>query len=213
MWALRNSFSILRQNPPSRIVRWQRFYVTASKSKLNGHQLKDQEKLQSLGRSLGFDRYGILFGDFEEFSKCLYPKKHSVVNFPDGKAYQLAHLQILGGSLLRLSLLRSFLEVFKKSTQDVCGLDFNYEAKMSHLSASKRSPDMLLKHFIRGRYDRLARLPMPESVVPLRIQRVFDQRSFHAVIGYVSLINDENAVSILLRDNVARPVIKGVFGH
>ncbi|SCU98506.1 LADA_0H13454g1_1 [Lachancea dasiensis] len=197
--------------PKSR-MRCLRLYGNIDK-RSHRQQLKDEAKLKVVRENLGFDLHGIAYGEVRELAKCLYPKDDCMVRLPDGKAHRLGHLQVLGNSSLQLNLNRTFLDVFRKSKQDIGGLDFNYEAKMSHLSSAKRSPDKLLQRFIRHRYDRLARIPMPESAVPIRIQRVFDRRSFHALIGYISLINDQKKVAALLHDEVSRPVVKELFGH
>ncbi|SCU90250.1 LAME_0E07712g1_1 [Lachancea meyersii CBS 8951] len=175
MWALKCRLSILRENLAVKTLKlrlWQRSYGQQRS------QAKDAEKLRLVKESLQLDAYGVGCGNLKEFGKCLYPVKHSMVNFPDGQKSQVGNLQALGGSLLRLIILRSFLDVFKKSSQDVAGLDFNYEAKMNHMSSSRRLPDVLLRRFLRRRFNKLARLPMPESVVPIRTQRVLTRDVF-----------------------------------
>ncbi|KAM3163890.1 hypothetical protein ACU8KH_02367 [Lachancea thermotolerans] len=174
---------------------------------------KDAERIKVFGEQLDFSKYGVSCKEPQEVSKCLYPKKDCAVRMPDGQRFQVGHLQILGHSLLRVSVNKALLSVFKRSPQDISGFDFNYSDKMGHLSTSKRFISSLLRRYIRQRYEKLARIPMAESAVPLRVQKVFDQRSFHALIGYISLTNDREAVDRLLQEKLAKPIMKGVFGH
>ncbi|CUS20250.1 LAQU0S01e02388g1_1 [Lachancea quebecensis] len=174
---------------------------------------KDAERIRIFGEQLDLSKYGVSCKEPQEVSKCLYLKKNCTVRMPDGQSLQVGHLQILGYSLLRMSINKALLSIFKRSPQDISGLDFNYSDKMSHLSISKRSISALLRRYIRQRYEKLARIPMAESAVPLRVRKVFDQRSFHALIGYISLTNDREAVDRLLQDKLAKPIMKGIFGH
>ncbi|CEP61623.1 uncharacterized protein LALA0_S03e07074g [Lachancea lanzarotensis] len=209
MWAVKREVPTFRQFSnfkPAKIRLSQRSYKQVS------FQTKDDEKLRLVREFLHFDDYGVECGESRQFRKCLYPIKNDVVTFPDGKEYQVRNLQRLGVSLLRLSIMSSFMNVFKKSRHDICGLDFNYEEKMAHMSSSRRSPEILLRRFIRHRFDRLARITMPENAVPLRIHRVFDQRCFFAIVGYVSVINDHDKTTSLLREQVAKPILKKSFG-
>lgn len=208
-----SSFLVLRQ-----VTLSHRSYRTDQSLQRRDHiptknQDKDEKRIALVMERLDFQKYGVSSGDLREFVKCLYPKKDCIVTISNGQKYYVGHLQLLGASLLRFNLTATMMETFRRSPYDVNGLDFNYSDKMDHLSVSRKSPNMLLRRFIRRNYQKLARVPMPESAVPARIQKVFDQRSFNAVIGYVSLLNDEKVIDTLLRERLAKPVLKGIFGH
>ncbi|SCU97558.1 LAFA_0G12024g1_1 [Lachancea sp. 'fantastica'] len=209
MWAFKREIPIFREFSAFKTVKIRLSRRTYKQMKF---QTKDEEKLRLVSESLRFNDFGIECGELEQLRKCLYPVRNGVVNFPDGKEFQVGNLQRLGRTLLRLSIMGSFMNVFKRSRHDINGLDFNYEEKMTHMSTSRRSPEILLRRFITHRFDRLARVPMPEKKVPLRIHRVFDQRCLFAIIGYVSVINDHNKITALLRERVAKPILKKAFG-
>lgn len=209
MWAFKRGLPTLREFSNFNIVKIrlsQRCHAQMS------YQAKDDEKLRLVRDFLRFDDHNIECGELKQFRKCLYPIRNDVVIFPDGQLYQIRNLQRLGRSLLQLSIIGSFMNVFKKSEHDIGGLDFNYEEKMAHMSSSRRSPDVLLRRFIRHRFDRLARITMPETAVPLRVHRVFDERCLFAIVGYISVINEHNKITTLLRERIARPILRKSFG-
>ncbi|SCW01823.1 LAFE_0E08042g1_1 [Lachancea fermentati] len=177
------------------------------------NQAEDENRLERIKEVLGLDRYATIIINDDEFVKCLYPLRNYNINLPDGPSYEIAKLEKLGHTVLRLALSKALLNVFKKSDHDIGNLDFSYGNKMKHLSLAKRSPKALIKGFVSRKFDRLARIPAPESAVPVRIRRIFDYKSFNAIIGYIAIANERQTVFKIVETSVSHPILRRIFDY
>lgn len=169
-------------------------------------------RIERLLRQLDFKRHGVVCQNKSEIIKCLYPTKFAKVRLNDGKSYGNKELEGLGRDLLLLTMNESFLNLFKKSAQDISGFDFNFAAKMDYMSSWKKNPLSLIRRFLKwNNITNLARLPMPDSRLPPRIQCKFDQKAFEAVIGYVSVTNRPDTVSSFLKKRVAKQIAQNIM--
>lgn len=175
-------------------------------------QRGNELRIEKIANRLEFKRHGIKLQDKFETIKCLYPTKYSRLRLRDGRSYANNQLETIGRQLLLLTFDDAFLNLFKKSQQDISGLDFNYEAKMEHMSSWRKNPISFTRRFLKWNdLTELARLPAPQSRVPSRVQCAFDRRSFDAIIGYISVTNDPDAVSRFLKARVARQIAQKIM--
>lgn len=170
------------------------------------------QRLERLTKSLELHRYDIKLQAESELIKCFYPNKFAKVELPNGRNYSNKQLEILGRNLLLLSMNTTFLNLFKRSEQDISGFDFNFAMKMDHMSSWKKDSPELIRRFLKNKkLINLARLPAPSNRIPDRIQRGFDQKAFSAVIGYISVTNELAIVSKFLRERITNPIARAIL--
>lgn len=178
------------------------------------NKIKDEQNLAKVSSILDLEKFSIHIERKQECIKCFYVLKNPRVELSNGAAYYTEQLEKIGRDVLHLQLSESFLYVFKRSKSDVNGLDFNFISKMQHLSVAKRSPPLLLRMFLRNnKIGNLARLAVPESVTPLRVQRGYDYRCFNAIIGYVALTNEKERVDKFIRERISKRILRQVFRY
>ncbi|CAR26559.1 hypothetical protein ZYGR_0H03760 [Zygosaccharomyces rouxii] len=176
------------------------------------HKDENLERIASLSQILELDEYGIKIADESELTKCLYPTKYTRIELPNGISYSNHQLEILGRKLLYLQVYQAYLSLFKRSDSDICDYDFNYYSKMDNMSRAKRNPSSVIhRHLKHIKLSRLARLPIPNNQVPLRIQFSYDQKSFNAIIGYISMTHEDHIVNRFLNKVIAERLIKTVL--
>ncbi|QLQ80828.1 hypothetical protein HG537_0E01830 [Torulaspora globosa] len=170
------------------------------------------QRLKKLGKSLEPDKYRIKLQEQSELIKCFYPTRFARIELPNGENYSNKQLEMLGKNLLLLSMNMTFLNLFKRSDQDISGFDFNFSMKMDHMSSWKKDSHELIRRFIKDRkLVKLARLPAPCSRIPDRIQYGFDQKAFNAVIGYISVTNESTVVNKFLREEITNPIARAIL--
>lgn len=179
---------------------------------LTKHRDGNIARIVKLKRVLELDKFGLTLLNEPELTKCLYPTKQARVRLPNGSSSSNRQLEILGKQLLCLQVYQAYLTLFKRSKRDICGYDFNYPSKMEMMSKPKRRPaTVILKHLKRVSLVHLARLAVPNNRIPLKKQYAYDQKSFNAIIGYVSLTNNEDKVLVFLKKMIAEKVINTVL--
>ncbi|QLL33270.1 hypothetical protein HG536_0E01810 [Torulaspora globosa] len=170
------------------------------------------QRLEKLAKSLQPGEYHIELQAESELVKCFYPTKFARVELPNGKNYSNKQLEMLGENLLLLNMNKTFLNLFKRSEQDISGFDFNFAAKMDHMSSWKKDSPELIRRFLRNKkLTNLARLPAPSNRIPERIQHGFDRKAFSAVIGYISVTNELTIVSKFLREKITNPIARAIL--
>lgn len=169
-------------------------------------------RINNMIERLEFKKHGIKCQNISEIIKCLYPTKFSRLRLGNGSSYGNKQLEKLGRDLLLLTVNQTFLNLFKKSQQDIAGFDFNFGAKMNYMSSWKKNHLSLIRRFLKWNdLIDLARLPAPRSQVPQRIQIAFDQKTFDAIIGYISVTNDPEAVNGFLKEKVAKQIAQNII--
>lgn len=184
---------------------------------LKGKILKRQEndnnnRIEKILNTLDVGRYDIKLQDKSEIVKCLYPTKFAKLRCHNDQCYSNRQLEILGRSLLNLQVDEIFLKLFKRSQDDVGNHDFNFSQKMEHMSSWKKNPIMLIRHFLKlNNMAPVARLTIPESQLPPRIQSVFDQKSFNSIIGYLSVTHDREVIERFIKGRITKDVIRYIL--
>lgn len=202
----------LVRNIVSRALKSQELPPTLRKSLLSRQQEGNIQRLKRLTSSLEPQKYAIKLHNESELIKCFYPTKVATLELPNGKYYSNKQLELLGKDLLSLSLNKTFLNMFKKSEQDISGFDFNFSMKMNHMSSWKGDSPELIRRFLKNkRLTNLARLPAPRNRIPDRIQCAFDQKAFSAVIGYLSVTNELTIVGMFLTDKITNPIARTIL--
>lgn len=172
----------------------------------------NEQRLKRVTESLEPHKYGIKLQNESELIKCFYPTKSANLQLPNGETRSNKQLELLGRQLLLLSLNQTFLDLFKKSGQDISGFDFNYGVKMEHMSSWKKNSQELVRRFLKSEsLTNLARLSAPRNRIPDRIQYTFDQRAFSAIIGYLSVTNDLPIVNLFLKKKIASPIARTIL--
>lgn len=184
--------------------------IPGVKSELLERQgIGNDAKIDRLIKNLDLIEQGIIFKDKPQISKCFYPTKLSTVRLNEDQDYSNKHLELLGRDSMNLLVNEVFLSLFKRTSTDIGKYDFNYTSKMDNMSAWKKNPTLLVRHFLKHKdLGKLARLSIPESRIPARIQYAYDQKSFNAIIGYIIMTNERQAVDNFLRKSVARDLVQ-----
>ncbi|GAV52544.1 hypothetical protein ZYGR_0AG05350 [Zygosaccharomyces rouxii] len=176
------------------------------------HKDENMARITHLRRNLELDKHGIKISNESELTKCLYPTKYTRIELPNGISYSNYQLETLGKKLLYLQVYQAYLSLFRRSDSDICGYDFNYSSKMDNMSNAKQNPaSVIYRHLKQIKPSRLARLPIPSNKIPLRVQFSYDQRSFNAIIGYISITNEDHTVERFLKKMIAERLIKTVL--
>lgn len=176
---------------------------------LKRQELGNGARVENLQKSLEMNKYGVTLRDKAEIIKCFYPTKYSTLRVDQDRSYSNEHLEIEGRGLLHLVVKETFMQLYKRTSKDVGKYDFNYGLKMGRLSSWKKKPALLVRHFLKRKgLAKLARLPIPQSQIPLRIQYVYDQRSFNAIIGYIAKTNDAQTVNEFLKAEIAKDIVQ-----
>lgn len=179
---------------------------------LDDHRDGNLARIAHLKKHLELDQYGIGIADELELIKCLYPTRYARIGLPDGVTYSNHQLETLGKRLLCLQVYQAYLSIFKRSDSDVCGYDFNYYHKIHNMSNAKQRPASVIHRYLKhNNVGKLARLQLPNNRIPLRVQYYYDQKSFSAIIGYISMSNEDHIVRKFLEKIVAEKLIRTVL--
>lgn len=197
-----NEFNIIFERFPNRIP----------PRLLMKHNDGNMERIDHIRKNLELDGNGIKITNDSELTKCLYPTKYARIQLPNGISYSNHQLENLGEKLLYLQVYKAYLILFKRSDSDICGYDFNYSSKMDNMSNAKQNPaSVMYRHFKQIKPNRLARLPIPNSKIPLRVQFSYDLRSFNTIIGYISMTNESQVMEKFLKKVITERLIKTVL--
>ncbi|CCH58428.1 hypothetical protein TBLA_0A06370 [Henningerozyma blattae CBS 6284] len=187
------------------------------------------KRIEKFKNTLNLQDYNInISKDDPEIIKCLYPlryahinikqcnniKKHNKIENEDKPQIITTNSKLckLGKNLFNLSIKQVFLKVFKKTSTDINGYDFNYFEKVNRKLIKNASLVHELRVFLKSKgLKHIARVSLPRQNIQIKTHIVFDEYVFFSIIGYLILTDNFHSVNKLINEEVSKEIIRTII--